>query len=118
MYMTMRFWGQGRFILSVVQWLHIVIYVTMVTAVFFTLYCGIIGTRGPWLAVAIGLVFLEGAVLILNGWRCPLTNVAKRYGAAKGYVFEGLLSEKAADLTFPIFGTLFLLGLLLLAIRW
>jgi hypothetical protein len=41
-----------------------------------------------------------------------------RYGAEKGYAFDTFLPERVTRYTFRVFGTLMVLGLALLALRW
>jgi hypothetical protein len=41
-----------------------------------------------------------------------------RYGAEQGYAFDTFLPERATRHTFRFFGTLMLVGLVLLALRW
>lgn len=68
-----------------------------------------------WIAVAVFLI--EGVVLIANGWRCPLTTYAERLGASHGQVTDIFLPKCIADRVFQIYGGLFALGLVLLAVR-
>jgi hypothetical protein len=71
------------------------------------------------LAVAlIGVVMLEVLVLVFNGWRCPLTGVAARYTEDREHNFDIYLPVWLARWNKEIFGTLFVLGMLLTAIRW
>ena len=81
------------------------------------LYCGITGTLNVLPAVSIGLVGLEGAVFFGNGRKCPLTALAKQYGDPKGYVGDLFCPEWLSRRTFSVFTSLFLVGLLLVAIR-
>jgi|WetSurMetagenome_2_1015567.scaffolds.fasta_scaffold872130_1 hypothetical protein len=103
--------------LTAIKVLHTAIYALMVAAIFFILYCGITGTRNLMLAISIGLICLEGAVFFGNGRMCPLTNLAKKYGDPKGYVGDLFCPEWLSRRTFSVFTTLFLIGLVLVAIR-
>lgn len=53
----------------------------------------------------------------MNGGKCPPTAVAERHGAANGSVSDIFLPRWFADRIFPICGTLFLVGLGLIAAR-
>ena len=46
------------------------------------------------------------------------TALAVSYGAEKGYAFDTFLPERVTRHTFRFFGSLMLLGLVLLALRW
>ena len=68
-----------------------------------------------WLAVA--MFMMEGAILVVNRWRCPLTTYAERLGSAHGQVTDLFLPKWAADRAFQIYGGLFAGGCLILAVR-
>jgi len=104
--------------LAIVRTIHTVIYVVMACSTFILLYAGITASYGPWLYVALVLLVLESIVFAGNGMRCPLTKVAVKYGAKKGYAFDTFLPERFTRYTFRFFGTVMFAGLILLAARW
>ncbi len=70
---------------------------------------------------ALGLsapVLAECAILALNRFRCPLTDVAARHTANRAANFDIYLPEWLARHNKSIFGTLFVLGELVLLWRW
>ena len=69
-------------------------------------------------AVAAGFVFLEGVVLLLNRWRCPLTGVAAQYTGDRRDNFDIYLPEWLARHNKSIFTTLYVAGMLFALIRW
>ena len=68
--------------------------------------------RGEFLisGVLFGFVLLECLVLLLNRFRCPLTDVAARYTYARQENFDIYLPQVIARYNKEIFGTLFLAG--------
>ena len=68
-----------------------------------------------WVAVAFFLI--EGVVLIANGWKCPLTTYAEKLGSTHGRVTDLFLPKWFADRFFQIFGALWAVAVLGLAIR-
>ena len=68
--------------------------------------------------ILIGLVFLECAVLVANGMRCPLTAVAARYTDDRADNFDIYLPVWLARHNKTIFGTMFVLGLVYTLARW
>ena len=68
--------------------------------------------------VLIGVVLLEVLVLLLNHWRCPLTDVAARYTDDRRANFDIYLPLWLARYNKEIFGTLFVVGLLVTGIAW
>ena len=69
-------------------------------------------------AILIALVFVEGVVLVANGWRCPLTGVAARYTDDRRDNFDIYLPLWLARYNKLIFGWLFVAGLLFTVARW
>lgn len=104
--------------LAAIRTVHTVIYLVMVAAICVLLDAGITGYVGSWLWVALALLALESIVFVGSGMKCPLTALAVRYGAEKGYAFDTFLPERVTRYTFRFFGSLTALGLLLLALRW
>ncbi len=69
-------------------------------------------------AVAIGIVFVEGLILVINGWRCPLTDIAARYTTDRRDNFDIYLPEWLARHNKTIFTILYVLGILFTVARW
>lgn len=69
-------------------------------------------------AALIGVVTLEVLVLAVNGLRCPLTDVAARYTADRRDNFDIWLPRWLARWNKVIFGGLFVVGVVLTAMRW
>ncbi len=105
-------------LLALVRGVHTTIYLVMVASIFVLLYAGTTGYVGSWLWVALGLLAVETVVFLGNGMKCPLTALAVRYGAEKGYAFDTFLPEHVTRYTFWFFGSLMLVALLLLVLRW
>lgn len=103
--------------LVLVKLLHTAVWAVMAAAVLYVVYCGLAGGGGALLAVCVGLVLLETAVLLFNKWRCPLTDVAARYAAPGRDNFDIYLPEWLARHNKGIFGGLFVFGLLLVSAR-
>lgn len=104
--------------LATIRAVHTAIYLVMAASTLLLLYAGLSGATGTWLWVALGLLAIESAVFVGSGFRCPLTALAVRYGARKGYAFDTFLPERVTRYTFRVFGTLMVAGLVLLGLRW
>lgn len=100
--------------LAVIKTIHTAIYVIMVVSIFYILYAGLTRTFNTWLYIALTLLTIESMVFVGSGLRCPMTNLAKKYGDSKGYVGDMFFPEKYTKYTFRLFGALFGLGLLIL----
>ena len=66
----------------------------------------------------IAIVLVEVLVLLINGWRCPLTGMAARYTDDRRDNFDIYLPLWLARYNKVIFGSLFTAGLLLTLARW
>lgn len=104
-------------ILFLIRMAHTIIYGVMAASVVGILLSAIFDYAGPWLIVALILVGIECIVFVASGMRCPLTGLARRYGAEKGYAFDTFVPEAIAKYTFRFFGALLVLGLVGLALR-
>lgn len=104
--------------LKAIKTVHTIIFVIMAGSVFYIVYCGAVGRFSLPLYIALGLITVEGLVFFGNRMKCPLTGLAEKYGAEKGYVFDSFFPEKWTRYTFPVFGTILLIGLILLLLRW
>jgi hypothetical protein len=69
-------------------------------------------------AVVIAIVLIEVAIILVNRWRCPLTDVAARYTNDRRDNFDIYLPLWLARHNKAIFGTLFAIGLLYTIARW
>src|SRR5512144_2312542 len=97
--------------------LHTVIFGVLSACVIYVVVSGAFDWITTWTWVAAGVIVVEGIVLVLSGWRCPLTAAAERLGAVKGSVVDIFLPPWFADRIFPICGTLFGIRCVLIAIR-
>ena len=66
----------------------------------------------------IAIVFVEVAVLLANGWRCPLTSLAARFTDERHDNFDIYLPEWLARHNKLIFGILYCVGLVFSLSRW
>ncbi len=67
--------------------------------------------------IAIGLVLIEGLILILFGWRCPLTVVGEKYTDDHEIGFDIFLPKWLAKNNKAILGTLFEVGTVIVILR-
>ncbi len=74
--------------------------------------------RYDYAAVLSAIVLVEVVVLSLNHWSCPLTSVAARHTSDRHANFDIFLPEWLARHNKGIFGSLYVAGLLLAAVRW
>jgi hypothetical protein len=68
--------------------------------------------------VLIAIVLVEVAILLANGFRCPLTSVAARYTDDRRDNFDIYLPLWVARYNKQIFGTLFVAGIVYTIVQW
>jgi hypothetical protein len=100
-----------------IKLVHTVIFWILSLCVVYALFSGIAGRITAWTWVAVSLLFLEGIVLVVSGWTCPLTILAERHGAVRGSVTDIFLPTWFAGRIFPICGTAYGVALVLIAWR-
>ena len=74
--------------------------------------------RFRWAAIITVVVLLECAILAVNTGRCPLTDVATRYTGDRAANFDIYLPIWLAEHNKFIFGTLFVLGEVVVVACW
>ncbi|MDH5265443.1 MAG: hypothetical protein OEX21_11900 [Betaproteobacteria bacterium] len=100
-----------------VKLVHTAIFAVLSACVLYVIVSGAVDSITPWTWGAMAAIVVEGLVLLAFGGKCPLTVVAERLGAADGGVTDIFLPKWFADRIFPICGTLFLVGCVLVAAR-
>lgn len=103
--------------LKTIKLIHTIIWLVMVAAIFYILFAGITNTFNIWLGLSISLLVFETLVLLINGWTCPLTPMARKYTTEEKENFDIYLPNWIAKHNKIIFGALFILGLLLVSIN-
>lgn len=98
--------------------IHTILFLLMSSCIVYVLYCGITRTYSWILFVAIGAVLIEGLVLFFNHFKCPLTNLAEKYGAEKGTVTDMFYPKWFVPHVFRFSTVLFVIGLVLLGLTY
>lgn len=103
--------------LFLIKLLHTVIWVFFVAVIGYIVYAGITGELNAFVWAAIGLIALEGVVLLFNSGACPLTPWAARYTAQREDNFDIFLPLWLARHNKAIFTPITVLGVLLIVGR-
>lgn len=103
--------------LTVIKLLHTVVWVLMAGAI---AALPLLAWQGVfrWAALLSLVIFVECGVLLLNGWRCPLTDWAARYTADREPNFDIYLPKWLARHNKTIFGALFAVNEAFLLLLW
>jgi hypothetical protein len=100
-----------------IKLLHTVVWAFFATCVAAIPLAAATGRLGLAL-LCIGCVLGETLVLLLNRWRCPLTDVAARHTQDRRDNFDIHLPEWLARHNKLIFGSLFVAGSVYTVLRW
>jgi len=89
----------------------------MAAAIFYILYAGVFDRVNMLVWYCIGLIFVEGIILFIFKWKCPLTLLGHKYTKKREIGFDIFLPKWLAKYNKTIFTTLFLIGLALVIWR-
>ena len=103
--------------LFLVKLLHTLIWAFFVSAIFYIVYSGVADRINFLTWICIGLILLEGAVLLLFKMACPLTLVARKFSDSQKDNFDIFLPNWLARHNKLIFTAIFAFGVLLVLYR-
>ena len=103
--------------LLVIKLIHTLIWAFFVVVIFYVLYSGIYDKVTIYTWIGIGLVLVEGLVLLVFKMFCPLTLVARKYSDSEKDNFDIFLPNWLAKHNKLIFTTIYVVALLLVLIR-
>lgn len=104
--------------LKTIKLIHTLIWAIMAAAVFYIFYAGLTNTSGTLLTICIILLIIETLTLLFNKWTCPLTPLARKYTLDTKDNFDIYLPNWLAKHNKFIFGTLFVIGIILVIFNW
>lgn len=79
--------------LLIIKLLHTAIWAFFVLTILYILYAAIMDSIGKLLWIAIALVVVEGTILLINGWRCPLNLLGEKFTEQADVGFDIFLPE-------------------------
>ncbi|GAB2583764.1 hypothetical protein [Spirosoma areae] len=100
-----------------IKLVHTIIWLFMVSVIFYVLYCGLADDINVYTWIAIGLVIGEGLVLLLFRGRCPLTIMARNYSDSDRDNFDIFLPNWLARYNKLLFTTVYVVGLIMVGYR-
>ena len=103
--------------LILIKLAHTAIWGVLVIAILHVLYAGIFDSVGILAWFCVGLIFVEGIVLLICKGKCPLTLLAHNYADNRSVGFDIFLPVWLAEKNKLIFSTIFLVGFMLILWR-
>ena len=103
--------------LLIIKSIHTAVWLFFNVVIFYLLYAVIINKIDHWVYICIGLVVLEGIVLVLFKMFCPLTVIARKYSNSTKDNFDIFLPNWLAKYNKLIYTSIFLVALGILIYR-
>lgn len=103
--------------LILVKLLHTAIWLFFNVVIFYLLYAVVANKIDKWVWICIGLIALEGMVLLVFKTVCPVTLVARKYSDSTKPNFDIYLPNWLAKYNKPIYSTIVLIALIILTSR-
>lgn len=103
--------------LLILKVLHTTVWVVMVAMILHILYSGLANRIGRLTWVSIAVVLVEGFVLVLFKWNCPITLVARKYSVKQEPGFDLFVPRFIVEHNKTIFTCLYLVGVLMVIVR-
>jgi len=103
--------------LTLIKIIHTLIWFFFVSVIFYIVFSGVTNQVNILTWICIGLVFLEGAVLLIFRMSCPLTVVARKYSNSQKANFDIFLPNWLAKYNKIIFTSIFAIGVVLVLYR-
>ena len=103
--------------LLAIKLIHTIIWAFFVFVIGYILYSGITNSVTNFTWIGIGLVIGEGFVLLAFKMFCPLTLIARKYTDSQKDNFDIFLPNWLAKYNKLIFTSIFLIGIIIVAVR-
>lgn len=103
--------------LIVIKSIHTIIWLFFNVVIFYLLYAVIINKIDIWIWICVGLVLLEGLVLLLFKMFCPLTVIARKYSNSSKDNFDIFLPNWLAKYNKLIYTSIYGISIAILIYR-
>lgn len=103
--------------LLIIKILHTLVWLFFNVVIFYLLYAVIANKVDYWVWICIGLVILEGIILVLFKMLCPLTVMARKYSNSTKDNFDIFLPNWLAKYNKIIYTSIFLIAIGILIYR-
>jgi hypothetical protein len=97
--------------------IHTVVWLFFNVVIFYLLYAAIANRIDKWVWICIGLVLIEGLVLLAFKMFCPLTVLARKYSNSTKGNFDIFLPNWLAKYNKHIYTTIFFIAVIIVIYR-
>jgi hypothetical protein len=102
---------------TTVKSVHSLIFLAEAFCALYVLYSGLADRASALTKLSIAVMVGEGLVLLSNGGRCPLTDLAEELGSEHGSVSDIFLPDCFASRVPVVFSTPLVIGIAMLGLR-
>lgn len=103
--------------LTTVKIIHTLIWLFFNVVIFYLLYAVIVNKLDKWIWICIGLIALEGIILLVFKRVCPVTLIARKYSDSTKDNFDIYLPNWLAKYNKAIYTTIVLIAIAILIYR-
>jgi hypothetical protein len=103
--------------LITIKIIHTLVWSFFNVVIFYFLYAVTIGKLDKWIWICLGLILMEGVILLAFKNICPITVVARNYSRSDKDNFDIFLPNWLARYNKVIYSTIVVIGLLILIYR-
>ena len=103
--------------LFIIKSVHTLIWLFFNVVIFYVLYAAITNKIDVWVWIGIGLVVLEGLILIIFNMFCPLTLMARKYSESTKDNFDIFLPNWLAKYNKLIYTSIFSIAVIIVIYR-
>jgi hypothetical protein len=107
----------GKTKLTIIKTIHTAIWVFFNVVIFYLLYAVIADKIDKWVWICLGLILLEGIVLLVFKKMCPVTLVARKYSDSTKSNFDIFLPAWLAKYNKLIYSIIVAISIVILAYR-
>jgi len=103
--------------LILVKTVHTLVWIFFNVVIFYFLYAVIVDKVDKWVWICLGLILLEGLILLVFGNICPITIVARNYSQSAKANFDIYLPNWLAKYNKQIYSAIVIIGVVILLYR-
>ena len=103
--------------LQLIKTIHTIIWVFFNVVIFYLLYAVIINKIDKWVWICLGLILLEGIILIAFKKMCPITLIARKFSNSQQDNFDIYLPNWLAKYNKEIYSIIVLIAIVILVYR-
>jgi hypothetical protein len=103
--------------LFAIKLMHTLIWVVLAGATCYIFYSGLFNSITVYTWIAVGMIVIEGIILLAFKWACPLTGMARKYSDSTKDNFDIFLPNWLAKYNKLIFTSMFVAGIILILFR-